>query len=150
MTGIKLSEKHGMNPSMQVCFFCGKSKGVALFGKMKGDAEAPRKVLTDYEPCEECQKKFRRGILLVGVADKSPDGRPPITEATQEVPVPGSARTVEKRVCMYPTGRYVIATEDFLREFLDGDRLEGILSARRAVIDDSVLVELMKEKEQAE
>lgn len=150
MSTIKLSEKHGVNPSMQVCFFCSKSKGVALLGKLKGDAEAPHKVLTDYEPCDDCKKKFGQGILLVGVADNAPDGRPPITEATQEVPVPGSSMTTKKRVHLYPTGRYVLATEDFLREFLDEGMLDGVLRTRKAVIDDNVLIALQNEKEQAE
>ena len=32
--GIKLSPKHGLNPSMDLCFWCGEPKGVILCGHM--------------------------------------------------------------------------------------------------------------------
>lgn len=35
---IKLSPKHGVNPSVTHCECCGKEIGVALFGRLKGDA----------------------------------------------------------------------------------------------------------------
>ena len=38
--GIKLSPKHGVNPSMDLCFWCGQPKGLILCGRMhekKGD-----------------------------------------------------------------------------------------------------------------
>ena len=40
---IAISPNHGLNPSIPSCFFCGKPKNeLVLFGKLKGDAEAPR------------------------------------------------------------------------------------------------------------
>lgn len=39
---IRLSPKHGLNPSISVCFFCGEDKNeIILPGKLEGDAEAP-------------------------------------------------------------------------------------------------------------
>lgn len=51
---IKLSPKHGVNPSMMQCACCGKDMGIALFGRLKGDAEAPKYIKNDL--CEDCQK----------------------------------------------------------------------------------------------
>ena len=52
--GIRLSEKHGVNPSVMLCFLCGESYGVALLGKHKDehshDAEAPREGVYEMEP----------------------------------------------------------------------------------------------------
>lgn len=42
--GIHLSKKHGVNPSIEICAVCGKGIGVALLGRLKNDAEAPREV----------------------------------------------------------------------------------------------------------
>lgn len=66
---IILSKEHGVNPSIMVCPVCGKEIGLALFGKLKDDAKAPRYVQGD--PCDECQKKFDEGYIAV-IAMKSP------------------------------------------------------------------------------
>lgn len=58
---IRLSKKHGVNPSVTVCAVCGKDLGVALFGRLKGDVEAPRKVF-DAEPCDDCKTSFEKHI----------------------------------------------------------------------------------------
>ena len=50
---IKISPKYGVNPSLINCFFCGESKGIALMGKLKNDAEAPKECVMDYEPCDK-------------------------------------------------------------------------------------------------
>ena len=44
--GIQVSPKHGLNPTIPVCFWCGKERGeVALLGRLPGDAEAPKNVV---------------------------------------------------------------------------------------------------------
>lgn len=99
---IKLSPKHGVNPTIPVCFFCGKEKNeIALLGQIgdrrKGeDFEAPKNVVLDYEPCEECKKKFAEGVLLIEVTN-SPEviGMPIAKDA-------------------YPTGRYVVVRPEAL------------------------------------
>lgn len=81
---IKLSPKHGVNPSLCVCFFCGKSKGIALMGRIgdgrKGeDIEAPRECVMDYEPCDECASVMSQGVSLIEVSETQPsDNRPPM------------------------------------------------------------------------
>ena len=59
---IRLSEKHGANPSILVCPICGKEVGVALLGRIKGkeDVEAPRH-MRDNHPCPECTKVLEKG-----------------------------------------------------------------------------------------
>jgi len=65
---IKLSPKHGVNPSMQLCFFCGECKGIALMGKInKKDPEAPRECVMDLEPCDKCKEKYKNATLVVEV-----------------------------------------------------------------------------------
>ena len=99
---IKLSPKHGLNPTIPVCFFCGKEKNeIALLGQIgdrrKGeDYEAPMKMILDFEPCEECQKKFAEGVLLI--------------EVTQSPEYIGMLIAENA----YPTGRYVVVKPEAL------------------------------------
>ena len=51
---IPISPKHGVNPSLGLCFYCTKPKEVILFGRMKEDAEAPRQVVSNMDPCDKC------------------------------------------------------------------------------------------------
>ena len=69
---IKISEKHGVNPTMPLCFFCGEEKNeIVLLGKLPGDVEAPRHMWIpgDYEPCEKCKEKWAQGVALIEVTD---------------------------------------------------------------------------------
>lgn len=54
--GITLSPKHGINCSIIVCPICKKDTSLALFGRLKGDAEAPKQI--EGELCDECKKKY--------------------------------------------------------------------------------------------
>jgi len=60
---IKVSEKHGVNPSVDHCAICGEAYGVALFGRMKDDQEAPRSVCTG-GLCDRCQKAKDKGAVF--------------------------------------------------------------------------------------
>lgn len=59
---IKLSPKHGVNPSVLHCICCGKDYGVAMLGKLKGDAEAPRDIYQGL--CNDCQGVVNKGGCL--------------------------------------------------------------------------------------
>lgn len=61
---IRLSDKHGVNPSILVCPICYTDSGVALFGRLKGDEEAPRRTL-DSDPCDACKKWIDEGRILI-------------------------------------------------------------------------------------
>ena len=71
---ITLSKEHGINPSVDTCFICGKETNLVLFGASYKDengktAEAPRTVCTG-ELCEDCQKVIDEGgIFFIAVKD---------------------------------------------------------------------------------
>lgn len=118
---IRLSEKHGVNPTLCKCFYCGESKGVALLGKLPDDAEAPRECVMDYEPCDECKEKFSKGVLCIETTTETPkDNRPCISKTPTE---------------LYPTGKYLVLTSEgisrmFQRPFKNGDKCfleEGLI-----------------------
>ena len=97
MSEIKLSPKYGVNPTIPVCFWCGKQKNeIALMGRMgntkKGeDLEAPKSIVLDYEPCENCKKHMALGTTVM--------------EATPE---PNRVTDIEIQKGVYPTGRWVV------------------------------------------
>ena len=72
---MKLSRKHGVNPSLEKCWFCGKDKGVVLFGALRGDAETPRSCYLNQEPCDECKNYMKEGVILLQVKDEDPNYR---------------------------------------------------------------------------
>ena len=106
---IKLSPKYGLNPCIPVCFFCGEEKNeIALLGhigdgRKHEDFEAPKKAVLDYEPCDECKKKFAEGVLLIEVTTSPEFMNMPIAEGA------------------YPTGRYIVVRP----EALNGDFKAG-------------------------
>jgi len=70
---IKVSPKHGLNPSIAVCECCGEEIGIAILGKLKGDAEAPRYIAQGL--CDNCKKVIDvGGVLLLEVTDDSKEG----------------------------------------------------------------------------
>lgn len=102
--GIKLSPKHELNPTQVICVFCGETKELAILGKLKGDAKAPPKVITDYTPCPECKKKMDQGTTLMEVTQTEPtDKRPPI------------------RAGIWLTGRWCVMKPDVAKEIFNTD-----------------------------
>lgn len=122
--GIKLSKQHGVNPTEAVCFFCDKTKGRAFLGKLKGDAKAPRRLLLDYEPCDECAEKFKQGILWIEAS--------PTPIAPNQAPIAEGA---------YPTGRWAVTKEDVLDKLAQATSanakqfVDTVRERRKAVID---------------
>ncbi len=115
---ITLSDKHGVNPSLMQCFVCGKDVGVALFGRMKGDQEAPRRVCLDQEPCDACREFMKLGIILISV-----DGE----------------RSKDDLKNPYRTGGWVVVTEDYIRRTVtEPELLKQTLEARVAFLPDEV------------
>ena len=95
---IKISEKHGVNPSTDCCFFCGEPKDIILFGRLKNDAQAPSRVITNYEPCDKCKEKMAQGVTLIE-ASETPlyDNQP--------------ALSVKDEKIIYPTNKFVVLAE---------------------------------------
>ncbi len=134
--GIKLSPKHGVNPALDVCFWCGQERGVALFGKIdKKDSEAPKRVVTSYEPCDKCKELFSRGIHVIGcVSTPSLTGMPPIGRDEDGNPV-------------YPDGSFAVVTEDSIRSIINDDPevLGEILVARKMLMPSEILKQALSD-----
>ena len=110
---IRLSEKHGVNPSLMLCFYCHEASGVALLGRLKDDAEAPRQAVFDKEPCAKCKEWMAKGIICISVRDGESGDDP------------------------YRTGGWAVVTEDFVRRILrPGELLDGILKKRCCFMPD--------------
>lgn len=104
MSGIKLSPKYGVNPTIPVCFWCGEEKNeVALMrhvgdGRKHEDFEMPRYAVIDYEPCEHCREMMAKGFTVL--------------EATSS---PNKVTNVAIQDGVYPTGRYVVIKNEAAR-----------------------------------
>ena len=97
---IRLSKKHGLNPTIPICFFCGKDRNeIAMLGALKGDVEAPRHMVLDYRPCDECASHMSEGITIIEVSDYVKDNPMPISKDDLGEPV-------------YPTGYWAVLSEE--------------------------------------
>jgi hypothetical protein len=68
MSSIRISQKHGVNPSLTKCFYCQGDHSIALLGWLPGDAEAPRECgVVDMSPCRQCEDYMKKGIILIEV-----------------------------------------------------------------------------------
>ena len=133
---VKLSPKHGVNPTIPICFWCGKEKNeVALLGQInKEDAEAPRRVIMDYEPCEQCKELFSMGIHIIGVSTE------PIVETMFPI-------VNDDNIKLYPTGSMFVSTEEWVTSFLTANNqqsmLENVLSSRVLMLPDTIVTEII-------
>jgi hypothetical protein len=97
---IPLSPKHGVNPTIPICFFCRENKNeIALLGRLPKDQKAPTHTLIDYEPCDKCKEKFKEGVLII--------------ECTQHPNIPNQPPIQQHA---YPTGDYVVVKPHILNE----------------------------------
>lgn len=72
--GITISEKHGLNPSIEACFICGKDTGsILLFGRQKDDKEAPRRCVSG-NICDKCKKAIDDGYVALIEARMTSNG----------------------------------------------------------------------------
>ncbi len=113
---IRLSDKHGVNPAIPKCFICGESKNeILLFGKLKGDAEAPHGMVLDKVPCDKCEEYMEMGIILISTRDGEEGDNP------------------------YRTGGWAVLKEEaVVRMINDPEVLEGIVKKRMAFVPDEV------------
>ena len=143
MSDIKLSPEHGVNPTIPVCFWCGKDKNeIALMGKIdKNDSEAPRRLIMNYEPCDACKELFSKGIQVIG--------------ASAEPVIPSMFPIInDGNVKLYPTGTMFVGSEDWAIRFLTANHQESmiddILEKKMLVMPDSVVTEIIKESKAPE
>ncbi len=114
--GIHLSPKHGVNPMLVQCFFCGGDAGIALVGRLPNDAEAPRKGVIDDQPCQSCEDLMKQGIMLISVDEgKTTDMRNP-----------------------YRTGNMCVLRDEALERLINSRELfEQIVKKRVAFVPDA-------------
>ena len=137
--GIPISEKHGVNPCIPICFWCGEDKNeIALLGKLPGDVAAPHRAFLDFEPCAKCKEHMDKGITLVGIS-KTPmvEGLPAISNNT------------------YPTGTVLVLKEEseLCQTILNTETEEvraSILKTRKCLIDEDLLLGIIDNIKEAE
>jgi hypothetical protein len=114
MSGIRLSEKHGVNPCITQCFFCHEEKNeLVLFGKLKDDAEAPRRACIDRTPCDKCRGFMEQGVILISVDESKGDADNP-----------------------WHTGGWCVVRDEFITRVLQPDLAEVVLKMRVAFVPD--------------
>lgn len=69
MSGLRVSTKFGVNPTLGLCRFCGEETGeIGLLGanyKEHGlPAQAPKHMVISNEPCDKCKERFNTGWLF--------------------------------------------------------------------------------------
>lgn len=136
--GIELSPKHGLNPMLTTCFWCGEPMGVAIVGRIRGrdgdnDAEAPRSCCVDLEPCPKCRSNFEKGVLLIEVTE---DG----SRFGNDDRFSFGAKDGPQH--LWPSGRYAVLRPEAVRDGKPGkkvlcepavmDRILGIGKAEKA------------------
>lgn len=128
---IRLSEKHGVNPSLGKCFWCGgDTNEIALLGKLPGDVEAPRSCVLSYEPCAKCIENRATGITLLEAVEQPPDAGMP---------------EIQKGV--YPTGSWWVVTPQMIERIFSPPKLVAeILEKKMAFIsrDSATMIGLHK------
>jgi hypothetical protein len=119
MGNIRLSEKHGVNPSLGVCYYCNKENGeIILPGRLRDDQEAPRRAIWHTHPCDECKGWMAKGIIFISVKDGDQDHYNP-----------------------HRTGMWtVVKTEavERMKAFINIQVIDDILKRRVAFLEDAV------------
>lgn len=120
MKSIPISPKHGLNPTIPVCAWCGEPKNeIALMGKIKTDKkgedpEAPMHCILDYNPCDKCKEQWDKGVAILEATTKRPTPyRPPIQK--------------DKNNEIYPTMRMVVIKPEAAQNIFEGEFKEGQL-----------------------
>lgn len=127
---IRVSEKHGVNPTIPVCFWCGKEKNeIALMGKLPNDEKAPSSmwIFGDYEPCEECKELRKMGVDLMEacVVPVFGENQPPIFEKDE--------------IKLYPTGRHMILKDGAINSLFPKDTAETLCEKRLGFLDPETM-----------
>ena len=148
MTNIRVSEKHGVNPSIMTCFYCNKeSTGIALLGRLPKDAEAPMDGgIFDMNPGPECEKFMKMGIIFISVRDGELDK----LDRDLELAKAQYSRDVESRGSRYAkrhpfrympnphrTGGWVVISEEAIIHGIEEPMASHLLSQRWTFISDS-------------
>lgn len=139
--GIEISPKYGVNPTIPVCFWCGKEKNeIALMGRIRqkdstgrtvrgSDVEMPKHVVLDYEPCDCCKEQFNLGVQLIECNYRPVDERPPLS-------------TDEHGNKVFPTGRTVVMKPEAAQRIFNIDP-ELLTAGKKMCMPEEVFNQLM-------
>ena len=118
---IRLSERHGVNPTLCLCFWCGEEDGsLALLGRIgAGDLEAPHRACLNYDPCDACKEKWDSGITLLEVVPISESDNPPIFKGCEHA----------------FTSRFIVTSDRLAAKlFNDGSAVANMMEKRKAYL----------------
>jgi len=146
---IEISPKYGTNPMRGICAFCGKENGtIAMLGRIRkkengrvirdSDIEAPKTGVIDYTPCDECNAKMNTGITLIGVTDN------PFS------PLQPAIGKDENNEPMYPTGSWIVVSEEFITRNFTPETAEGMLNAKKCIVPQAVVNDIIAAYDKAE
>lgn len=77
---VRLSKEHGVNPSIDHCFVCGRELGIIMFGSSYRDengkhTKAPMSICTGHL-CDKCKEEIKKGYsFIVEVTNDSTEER---------------------------------------------------------------------------
>ncbi len=97
---------------MANCFYCNKPKHILLNRRIKDTL--PREAVYDKEPCDECRKHMKAGIIIISIRDGKAGDNP------------------------YRTGGWWVVKEDMIKRLLKGKLLNDVLKRRVMFCEDTV------------
>jgi hypothetical protein len=116
---MRLHKNHGLNPTMTTCFYCGKDDKIMLIGdhvtsemKAEGLASPDGKMkmnigVVDMEPCRECAKWMKKGVILISVKDDSDTHN------------------------LYRTGGWAVIADDAINKMINDEKTKELVLKRR-------------------
>lgn len=139
---IEISPKHGVNPTIPVCFWCGNEKNeIALMGRVRerdpqtgkavrgSDVEMPMKAVLDYEPCDCCKEQFSQGVQLIECTHRRIDARPALSKD-------------ENGNSVYPTGRTVVLKPEAAQRIFNVDK-SMLEAGKKLCLPEEIFTQLM-------
>ncbi len=127
---IRLSKKFGVNPSLNLCWWCGKDKNEIILAGVFGGKEAPHKAIWNYDPCDACKEAMEKGIVVVEACDREIEG----------------VAVAELQQGVWATGSWSVITEDAVRRiFKPGSLLEQVLEKRKTFMDQETYQQLFED-----
>ena len=109
---MRLHKQYALNPTIPLCFVCGKPKNeVVLLGAAYKE-QAPMNMCLDKIPCNECRELAKQGIVLISVKDGEAGDNP------------------------YRTGKIIVIKDEAF------ERILGKITSRFCFIEDTVLSKL--------
>lgn len=122
MSSIPLHPEYGVNPSIAVCFWCGKDKNeLLLLGanskRITGRDQAPMHAVYDLEPCDTCKAWMAKGVTMIQAEEHK------VGERWQKISENA-----------YASGVWAVVTEEAVVRLFTGDDVEAALRTRKCFV----------------